>query len=413
MHSWPFLTFNLFVQYLTAFTWTVRTFLPDAMNSEDLRVDLNAGSFSEMVGALPYDSADVEAHNVATDAAFQLDASELEPGTPMDDLFGDASPFEFVGQDLQVDSKGNVLGSKSSLRSRADVPISKADYNRALFEARLSAVGESELKLPWEQGVWKAIFTDDDSDVFPSVLPPVPGEYLLQVSATSSASGDVSEAAEKSMARSSISQELKLPFYSYAIKVLPDRNALEETEKVWSHALFKWQQIFEVLGYPGQLGREILQEQVESMSGAECVALRDSLGIKSPRTALKRAQPLLQYFSWLQLHVVDWDPWNRLHCLQYLQRDGHSRPSASRGMTLLDSFRFAKYVLGLEIPDQLLCDTQLRGRAQRLMAEKAAYRPARPLKVSEVALLETSMQEPLDPVDKYMLGAVIFAILSR
>ena len=79
---------------------------------------------------------------------------------------------------------------------------------------------------------------------------------------------------------------------------------------------------------------------------------------------------------------------------------------------MLDSFRFAKYVLGLEIPDQLLCDTQLRGRAQRLMAEKAAYRPARPLKVSEVALLETSMQEPLDPVDKYMLGAVIFTILS-
>ena len=55
------------------------------MTSEDLKGDLNAGSFSEMVGALPSDSADVEAHNVATDAALQSDASELEPGTPMDD----------------------------------------------------------------------------------------------------------------------------------------------------------------------------------------------------------------------------------------------------------------------------------------------------------------------------------------
>ena len=366
-----------------------------------------------MVGALPSDSADVEARNAATDATFQTDASEFEPGTPIDDLFGKASPLEFVGQELRVDSDSIVQGSRSPLRSRADVPISKADYNRALFEARLSAVGESELKLPWEQGVWKAIFTDDDSDVFPSVLPPVPGEYLVQASTTSSASGDASEAAEKSMARSSIGQELKLPFFSYAIKVLPDRNALEETEKVWSHALFKWQQIFEVLGYPGQLGREILQEQVESNPNAEGMALRDSLGIKSPRTALKRAQTLLQYFSWLQMHVVEWDPWNRSHCLQYLQQDGHSRPSASRGMTLLEAFRFARYVLGIEIPDHLLCDPQLRGRAQRLMAEKASYKPARPLKVSEVALLETSMQEPLDPIDKYMLGAVIFAILSR
>ena len=235
----------------------------------------------------------------------------------------------------------------------------------------------------------------------------------MQASAANPASGDALEAAEKSMARSSISQELKLPFYSYAIKVLPDRNALEETEKVWSHALFKWQQIFEVLGYPGQLGREILQEQVDSNLNADSMALRDSLGIKSPRTALKRAQTLLQYFSWLQLHVVEWDPWNRAHCLQYLQQDGHSRSSAPRGMTLLEAFRFARFVLGIGIPDQLLCDPQICGRARRLMAEKAAYKPARPLKVSEVALLETSMQEPLDPIDKYMLGSVIFAILSR
>ena len=41
-------------------------------------------------------------------------------------------------------------------------------------------------------------------------------------------------------------------------------------------------------------------------------------------------------------------------------------------MTLLEAFRFARYVLGIEIPDQLLCDPQLRGRAQRLMAEKAS-----------------------------------------
>ena len=131
---------------------------------------------------------------------------------------------------------------------------------------------------------------------FPSVVPPVPGEYLVQASATSSASGDASEAAEKSMARSSISQELKLPFYSYAIKVLPDRNTLEETEKVWSHALYKWQQIFEVLGYPGQLGREILQEQVESDPNAECVALRDSLGNKIAENCVETCSDFVAVF---------------------------------------------------------------------------------------------------------------------
>ena len=66
----------------------------------------------------------------------------------------------------------------------------------------------------------------------------------------------------------------------------------------------------------------------------------------------------------------------------------HARSSASRGMTLLESFRFARFVLEIPIPEQLLSDPQLRGRAQRLLAEKETYKSARPLKVVEVAALE-------------------------
>jgi hypothetical protein len=93
------------------------------------------------------------------------------------------------------------------------------------------------LKLPWEQGVWKAIFSDDDSDVFPKVLPPVPGEYLVHHSSAATAFDEVERVAEKTMAESSISQDLKLPFYSFAVKVLPDRDAMEENEKLWNQAI--------------------------------------------------------------------------------------------------------------------------------------------------------------------------------
>ena len=77
-------------------------------------------------------------------------------------------------------------------------------------------------------------------------------------------------------------------------------------------------------------------------------------------------------------------------------------------MTLLEAFRFARFVLEIPIPDPLLRDPQLRGRAQRLLAEKESYKPARPLKVSELALLETSMDSGLDVVDIYVLE--IFAM---
>jgi len=47
------------------------------------------------------------------------------------------------------------------------------------------------------------------------------------------------------------------------------------------------------------------------------------------------------------------------------------------------------------------------------MAEKETCKPARPLKVSELALLEKTMQGPLDPIDAYVMEAIIFTVLSR
>lgn len=292
--------------------------------------------------------------------------------------------------------------------------MSRADYNRALFEARMSSLSETEMKLPWEQGVWKTIFSDDDSDVFPSVVPPVPGEYLLPVASSQPSVPDASNPQElDTLARSSVYRDVELPLYSYAIKVLPDRDAMQETEQLWYKALHKWQQVFEILDYPGQLGKALLYEQLATDPSESSIVLRDAMGIKSPRTSIKRAQTMSQYLSWLQSHFSEISPWDRTQCLEYLRFDCHSKRSASRGLTLLEAFRFSRFVLEIPIPDVLLNDSQLRGRAQRLMAEKETYKPARPLKVHELKLLETTMKESQNPIDVYMLGAVVFAVLSR
>ena len=71
----------------------------------------------------------------------------------------------------------------------------------------------------------------------------------------------------------------------------------------------KWLQVFEVLGFPGTLGFSLLAEQAHGAAGAQSDALRDALGIKSPRTAIKRAQTLLRYFAWIQTQSAEWEPW--------------------------------------------------------------------------------------------------------
>ena len=105
------------------------------------------------------------------------------------------------------------------------------------------------------------------------------------------------------MAESSISQDLKLPFYSFAVKVLPDRDAMEENEKLWNQALYKWQQVLRFWIALDNLAETLLQEQVAPDRGSISVVLRDST------TAIKCAQTLLQYFS---LDAITFF-WNGIH----------------------------------------------------------------------------------------------------
>eukprot|EP00435_Cladocopium_sp_Y103_P019260 s3819_g4.t1 len=294
--------------------------------------------------------------------------------------------------------------------STSDVAISKSEYNRALFEARMATVGEAGFKLPWEAGVMGQIFGDSEDPIFPAVVPPVPAEYF-NVSCPASSSTDICDGlGDVVTAKQCVQSDLAVPFYSLAVKVLPDRDVHGELEVLWHKALQKWQQLFEVLCFPGPLGTALFQEQLTMDATTDSVVLRDCLGIKSPRTAIKRAQTLLRFVTWMQQQYNDCLQWDRTRILSYLQV---SSSSASKGTALLEAFRFAKFVMQLPIPDELMGDPQVRGRAQRMLAAKESYNPARPLKASELAQLERAMESDLDVRDLYMLGAAIFAILSR
>ena len=373
-----------------------------------------ADSFVGLVGNLSGDTSQQFADSVDVTDVCRERQQVSTSVTPLSDLFGGN---EFVGDSMSQMWDQDPIASEPAeghgKPEKSDVPLPKSEYNRLLFEARMNSMSDAEVKLPWERGIWKRIFSDDDDDVFPAVVPPVPGEYLFPTTSQTSGHADTAATELSVNPRDLVETETALPFYTFAVRVLPDRDAVEEDNKVWLQALHKWQQVFEILNYPGAVGTALLQEQLETNPDASSVVLRDSLGIKSPRTALKRAQTLLQYFSWLQHHVPDWSPWDRIHCLSYLGSKAHARSSASRGMALLESFRFARFVLEIPIPEQLLCDPQLRGRAQRLMAEKEEYKPARPLKVMELASLERMIETHVNPIDVYMLGAIIFAVLSR
>jgi len=83
--------------------------------------------------------------------------------------------------------------------------------------------------MPWETGIMKQIFDSHDDSIFPTVVPSV------------------------------VRDDIALPFYSFAVKVLPGRHlALGQGPSEVA-------QVFEVLGFPGTLGFSLL-----CRAGARC-----------------------------------------------------------------------------------------------------------------------------------------------
>ena len=61
--------------------------------------------------------------------------------------------------------------------SSVDTPATRADYNKALFEARMSTIGDAVIKMLWETGIMKQIFDSDDDSVFLQLC----HRYLLNI----------------------------------------------------------------------------------------------------------------------------------------------------------------------------------------------------------------------------------------
>ena len=76
-------------------------------------------------------------------------------------------------------------------------------------------------------------------------------------------------------------------------KVMPDRDFFQELEILWEHAIDKWLRVFEILGYPRLLGELLSLELQQPEGGRARPIIRDAMGIKSPRTAIKRALAVL------------------------------------------------------------------------------------------------------------------------
>lgn len=202
-----------------------------------------------------------------------------------------------------------------------------------------------------------------------------------------------------------------MPVYSKHIKALTDRDYDASIALTWTRALATWLAIIQSSSYQSSVGRHVehLLEQKDRESALQCI--RDACGVRSPKTALKRAQDL-QSFIRYRGHE-GWWPLDETDLINYLEWCQRQKKSKITGKNLKHSLKFFRYVMGAHFDEEEVLGPVFVGRASRIGATKEARVQARALTVEEVEKLEEAVVKGQNPIDRYFAGCLLFCLYSR
>ena len=281
--------------------------------------------------------------------------------------------------------------------------VDNSTFDRMLIDAHLMNVHTALPKFCWEEGVLGGIFSGSSSSL-PSMLNvvlPQPDDFNAAEPSTASTGTGI------------LKRKFDGSFYASSVKVISDKDYIEQQQQLRASALCKWESIFCIVDYQGPIGEAISNaaNHIDSVLHPHEI-LRDVFGVKSPTTVLKRASALLAFFHWLQTRGQSMWPFRNDQVAVYMGDFMPNKKGHTRGSSFLQACRFAHHVLSIDM-SAVLGDTILTGRAARLEAMKATTVRARILSVLEVQQLENFLFEDHELYDQYLVGCCLFAIYSR
>ena len=280
-------------------------------------------------------------------------------------------------------------------------------FDKLLQEAHMTNSRTDVQKLSWETGVMAAIF-NPKYESLPSMLGSAQAQDLsdrlddgadvVQMDKTASGSGALERTAGAAIC-------------DCVVTVRKDVDLLASNADLWNKVLNKRLVVLECTNYVGLVGAAVQDALWQGKDALQM--MRDVFGTKSPRTIVKRASTMLALFTWMQHRALRLWPIECEAVLNYLDETMSSYRSSTKGKTLLEAFKFSKYVVQLPDLDELIVNPILVGRVKRLEADRGAIKQCRPLTLEEVQRLEKFMFDDAHLHDKYICGCILFALYSR
>ena len=297
----------------------------------------------------PWDALSVSsvAHTSCAHSADRLSATEG----------GSAPSLPRVCSETEAAIRSLSLSSASSV---------KLDLGLAFGEAfgRVSDGGISDLVMPWDTPLMRAIFGDD-----PGASVGLSNKLPVMVGSVPSLPVSVRQARiEKPSAGSN---EFGVSYAAQALQPLRDEDVLRKQQRMIEQGVAKWRLVF------GRYARDFNEDAPDEDS------ILASLGTRSPHTILKRVNSCLAYLRWFDVFVEArgsaFEEEAYWKYVKFLKRSGSA---ASCGNSFLSGIRFAKRVAGMDKLDDP--SRRCEGGCEQLASTAAVVKQAEALAVRQL-----------------------------
>ena len=346
---------------------------------------------------------------------FQLFGTKHGPMAKRDSPrgFSDVESIDLFGSHVTVASP---LAGDVNTASFDDGPLGPAPtrleletFDEIVNQSILSAQVGAGLELPWEQGIFRAIFSEEPLCSLPEI--PIPTQAI----SVNRSDGVLDErlAEQPSGKRQKCSQYIH-GLYDRAISFSHGLSDHELDAAKWARVLEKLYTIFTCCPEAKPVGLDL---HPADMAG-NFKRIRELCGSRSCNTVLKRTNNLWKYCRWHQKFFYQKSPlpFTPSDIAEYIWESHQDGATYSALRSFTEAVNFGIHILGLPTRalGQPIIDSFTRGLLDKAAMSRPGRKQARPLTVKEVCHLEACLNDTsMNLFDRYAAGVFLFAIFGR
>ena len=262
------------------------------------------------------------------------------------------------------------------------------------------------IKFPWEQGIHKDIFGAQE-DSFSCLRVPLENFPLRDGAEAVETVRDIVDTTSKSSAG---------PVYLHAVSNISDQSFEDMKQGKLELAITKWLCIIQMHMLASSTGRLVLNLGKDNYNSEEARKIVAAvIGIRSPTTAIGRGNALLRYLRWAVHMFGDiFKAFREESVWGYFNSLSTEGSAATAATSLLSALRYAKYIMGYNNLDEILCSKRLQGSADIMFVTKEHLRQSRVLTVQQVHQLHHVLtNEAAADYDRAAAGYLLLALYGR